>query len=244
MIIIFECAVRLQELFLFCPFGVTLTSSLGNPHTPYFQPGDGSVLEHLQVDFFTFSISTPATWEVFPLCLMIGKGWSLWMTDISVCVCICGCSSCLMLLRLHFGFRCQPNSNNRTMQAEFTIIKGTVETKKGERSTVNTKLNVLNWTKYNTEHFLWWLNQNKLQDIVIVALQPLMTVRTERMRLRTWALTPGSSPKPPTPWSTPQPTADRKRKIYMRTKKKMSTAESSSSVVTLQSQLAAFSSLQ
>lgn len=38
-------------------------------------------------------------------------------------------------------------------------------------------------------------------------LLPLMTVRTERMRLRIWALTPGSSPKPPTPWSTPQPTA-------------------------------------
>lgn len=35
-----------------------------------------------------------------------------------------------------------------------------------------------------------------------------MTVRTERMRWRIWALTPGSSPKPPTPWSTPQPTAE------------------------------------
>lgn len=35
-----------------------------------------------------------------------------------------------------------------------------------------------------------------------------MTVRTERMRVRIWALTPGSSPKPPTPWSTPKPTGD------------------------------------
>lgn len=43
------------------------------------------------------------------------------------------------------------------------------------------------------------------------AYRPLMTVRTERMRLRIWALIPGSSPKPPTPWSTPQPTADTRR---------------------------------
>lgn len=40
-----------------------------------------------------------------------------------------------------------------------------------------------------------------------------MTVRTERMRLRIWDLTPGSSPKPPTPWSTPQPTGDGERGI-------------------------------
>lgn len=40
------------------------------------------------------------------------------------------------------------------------------------------------------------------------SFSPLMTVRTERIRLRIWALTPGSSPKPPTPWSTPQPTAE------------------------------------
>lgn len=37
---------------------------------------------------------------------------------------------------------------------------------------------------------VWWVEAR---------VQPLMTVRTERMRCRIWALTPGSSPKPPTP---------------------------------------------
>lgn len=37
---------------------------------------------------------------------------------------------------------------------------------------------------------------------------PLITVLTERIRFIICALIPGSSPKPPTPWSTPQPTIE------------------------------------
>lgn len=45
------------------------------------------------------------------------------MKNISVC-------ECFVVVSLRAASRCHPNTNNRAMLAEFTMIKGTVKTKR------------------------------------------------------------------------------------------------------------------
>ena len=93
--------------------------------------------EHLQVDFLSFSISMPAPRAACLLCWWLEKAeW----TDISVCV--FGCSLAHVWSSASFWgsvCSCQPNSNNSTMQTVFTIIKGTVKTKKRNKMLDNYK---------------------------------------------------------------------------------------------------------
>lgn len=156
------------------------------------------------------------------------------------------------------------------MQAEFTIIKGTMKTKGRTQSEFQnvTKVQWINqkfwlpvigvllssplksmadywkmcllqskrcvcsivdyfglkqeWSMFLhfTETFLWrrlcqdksWV-RDESSLVWWLWFRPLMTVRTERMRLRICALTPGSSPNPPTPCSTPQPTGGESRQL-------------------------------